>query len=594
MTQRKTQVVKRTKSTDSTSFRACIIDAAHFTVSEGDRSEFIDANRDIYHIAVETWLSLLYDLSGFDQIEIRALIEKEGLIYAIKVASQLSNEIINNIDLVEQFSALSPSPFLQFVDDMNITQQNEDLDDIRKVLFGLRFLKRFSPKHTTSLFIEGVNQLIHTNNRCKQLSQRCDTKITDDLRDIITIALKHVPKREDELISLPPGATFGGQKTLAEKLICAESFMPDLMVPFQSGYPLKYHWYASNPETPGMLSRTSKVVVVEKSFKAVRVIAKEPVEAQVLQARASKRLISSMSHDKIYQLDRKIRLEDQTRNQELARIGSIDGALSTLDLSSASDSISASLVRSIFPRWFVQDWNESRSNYFSIEERKFTTHIASTMGARLTFPVESIVFCGIAILAVEYYSALIGLDSRSCKTLLALVSVYGDDIIIPTCAADICAQILVKLGFLLNDDKSFMNPQGRYRESCGEEYWNGVNLSSKYFPRRTYPTEVIDQLQFLIPLQHKLVCCRRTNLLLVQKIKELSPKITESDIGSAYQDIWSRFPNVKTKYLIPDLCISERELHSTFITKYPTSCKDLQAEDAYSRYAYRNFLKSGP
>jgi hypothetical protein len=55
-----------------------------------------------------------------------------------------------------------------------------------------------------------------------------------------------------------------------------------------------------------------------------------------------------------------------------------------------------------------------------------------------------------------------------------LVSVYGDDIIIPTYAYEHLIQLLTALGFVINRDKSFGT--GAFRESCGADYYYGINV----------------------------------------------------------------------------------------------------------------------
>jgi hypothetical protein len=57
---------------------------------------------------------------------------------------------------------------------------------------------------------------------------------------------------------------------------------------------------------------------------------------------------------------------------------------------------------------------------------------------------------------------------------------YGDDIIVPQHAAHFCSDLLTRLGFVVNLDKSFI--RGFYRESCGKHYINGfdVTVSQKH------------------------------------------------------------------------------------------------------------------
>lgn len=80
-----------------------------------------------------------------------------------------------------------------------------------------------------------------------------------------------------------------------------------------------------------------------------------------------------------------IDLNDQTRNQELARIGSIDGSLATLDLSSASDSVSDRLVWTLLPPKLYSYLDMIRSHYTLLDNGSLHRwNLFSTMGNGFT------------------------------------------------------------------------------------------------------------------------------------------------------------------------------------------------------------------
>jgi hypothetical protein len=157
----------------------------------------------------------------------------------------------------------------------------------------------------------------------------------------------------------------------------------------------------------------------------------------------------------------------QERHKYLARIAStIPNGYATCDLSSASDSISVALVRRLFPDDWFEILERSRigtvllPNAHSVESLTFCT-----MGIGYTFPLQTLVFLALlkAIQALSYDR----LDSR-------LISVYGDDMIYASRMHEQVASCFKELGFVINDEKSFVT--GHFRESCGGDYYRGVDV----------------------------------------------------------------------------------------------------------------------
>lgn len=156
-------------------------------------------------------------------------------------------------------------------------------------------------------------------------------------------------------------------------------------------------------------------------------------------------------------------LNDQSKNQELARRGSVDGSLMTLDLSSASDSVTTELVRRVLPfDWFYY-MNLVRSERTVIDGVSHTNEMFSSMGNGFTFELESLLFYAISR-AVAYFGGHRG-----------TISVYGDDIIAPSSMADDLISALHFCGFRTNPQKSFW--EGPFRESCGKHWHGGLDVS---------------------------------------------------------------------------------------------------------------------
>lgn len=172
-----------------------------------------------------------------------------------------------------------------------------------------------------------------------------------------------------------------------------------------------------------------------------------------------------------------INLNDQSINRSLALEGSITGRLATLDLSSASDSVSTGLVSLLLPEAWHALLVSLRSPITIIDGEEHSNQMFSSMGNGFTFELESLLFYTIAR-AVTY---LTGTPGR--------VSVYGDDIICPAEIFDLLSWALLWFGFSVNTDKSFCD--GPFRESCGGHYHNGLDVTPFYIRA---PIESMDQV----------------------------------------------------------------------------------------------------
>jgi len=173
-----------------------------------------------------------------------------------------------------------------------------------------------------------------------------------------------------------------------------------------------------------------------------------------------------------------IDLNDQSRNQSLARIGSLNDSLATLDLSSASDSICREFVFQALPiAWFTY-LDDIRCHSTVIPDQGIhVNQMFSSMGNGFTFELESLLFYAVAK-ATAYFTGTPG-----------TISVYGDDIIVPTQMYQDLIIALEFLGFSVNTDKSFGS--GTFRESCGGHYISGRCVTPFYIRK---PIETLHDL----------------------------------------------------------------------------------------------------
>jgi len=211
--------------------------------------------------------------------------------------------------------------------------------------------------------------------------------------------------------------------------------------------------------------RTSRLIFVPKTWKKMRGISAEPAGLQFFQQaiyRSIRRAITATS------LSQVIDLGDQGKSRLLAQRGSRDGSLATIDLSSASDSVTRQIVRDIFGasslcRWLLA----TRSTHTLIENERLELNKFAPMGSACCFPVECLIFAGVAIATVVRKFGWCG-SFRDFQ-------VFGDDIICPSSHALDLMENLVSLGFTVNSDKSYAD--GDYRESCGMEAWRGSEIT---------------------------------------------------------------------------------------------------------------------
>jgi hypothetical protein len=230
----------------------------------------------------------------------------------------------------------------------------------------------------------------------------------------------------------------------------------------------------------------AKVISVPKTLKTPRIISMEPIALQYMQQALNEVLRESLSED--FLLSKMIGLDDQTPNQRMAQEGSLTGSLATLDLSEASDRVSNQLVRAMSRHWpYLQgalDATRSRKadvpGHGVIRLAKF-----ACMGSALTFPIEAMCFLTCIFVGIER-ELNTQLSRRDIKTLSDSVRVYGDDIIVPVDYVHSVVSTLETFGFRVNRAKSYWN--GKFRESCGKEYYSGHDVSIVKV-RDVFPTQ---------------------------------------------------------------------------------------------------------
>lgn len=240
-----------------------------------------------------------------------------------------------------------------------------------------------------------------------------------------------------------------------------------------SGY---FKPYPSAPERVNIVSEenTSEVVIVPKDSRGPRIISKEPLHLLRGQMAYFGWLSKSLEKDS----GKRINFSDQTVNRELARKGSLSRRFATLDLKDASDMMSFDLCRAVFRnspaiRWFISN---ARSTHTKLPYSKEVIPLRklSGMGSGLTFPTMALLIQLSIVTSVRERMPWL-----SYRKIARQVYVYGDDIIVPNNWYDFACTGLRASGFVTNTDKSYF--RSFFRESCGGDYYKGVNVSPVRF-----------------------------------------------------------------------------------------------------------------
>lgn len=220
------------------------------------------------------------------------------------------------------------------------------------------------------------------------------------------------------------------------------------------------NWWNTN-KLPADIVSGNKFTTVPKNARTNRGICAEPTLNMYVQRGIGKYMRNRL---RLFGID----LTDQSQNQRMAKRAYSEG-LATIDLSSASDSLSTELVLSYFPQDWVDLLTLCRSDFCHIDGDQHELEKFSSMGNGYTFELETLVFYSVCMSVIP-------------KEEMDRVGVYGDDIIVPAKYASRVIEVLNFLGFRTNQRKSFL--AGNFFESCGTDWFKGQNVRPFYLKGR--------------------------------------------------------------------------------------------------------------
>lgn len=312
-----------------------------------------------------------------------------------------------------------------------------------------------------------TNDRIRTTFHGGSLPPRVASMIFTMQRKIAKV-LGYVPSVEDLSPRFGPGATSscrGSSVTIADKLSARPGVTAELLhlVPDILGDSPRWVESITGADDMGDVStvqvdieKGNRLLFVPKDAKVDRPICVEPHLNSYLQLGYGRWIRDRMAR---HGLDLDTMGTDV--NPHLARLGSVDGSYATIDLASASDTISYMLVLELLPQEWFEALDVCRSHRTLLPNGAcWTNQKFSSMGNGFTFELESLIFWAAAYAACQEVGSELPCFS------------FGDDITVPSEAASTLIDLLAVLGFEVNAAKSFT--AGPFRESCGKDFFDGV------------------------------------------------------------------------------------------------------------------------
>jgi len=257
--------------------------------------------------------------------------------------------------------------------------------------------------------------------------------------------------------------------------------------------------------------RPVRVTAVPKTLKSQRIIAIEPTCMQFMQQAVQNVMVQKLQTRCIAGEARQnvaesfVGFRDQNPNRAMAEEGSRNGNLATLDMSEASDRVNNKHVVQLLSRWphvsaAVQACRSTKA--YVPGEGEITLSKFASMGSALTFPLEAMIFTTVVFMGIEQ-ALNRQLTRKDLFNLMGKVRVYGDDIIVPVDYVGCVIEELESFGFKVNSSKSFWN--GKFRESCGGDYYDGHWVTPVYV-RRVLPQSRRDvsEIESLVSLRNQM------------------------------------------------------------------------------------------
>lgn len=381
-----------------------------------------------------------------------------------------------------------------FDSETGVLLENADEGVLKSIYLVCAFFKKaiVDDESSDKLDAKAYNDFFSTDAEIVRLN---DSQMIDAITRVSYHILPNLTVGLDQIVGMHgPGAVFEGVKGNQKwKFLYDElrkgspvvDFGFDMFVaPFYDSLSLHRNNLKSSTSLFAPSPRSvAKLSCVPKNSTSKRTITVEPLMHVFMQKGLMVHLRDCIKRCPI--LSPCLDINDQSKNQNLAKIGSLTGEWSTIDLKSASDLLSVNLVEAVFGRdqEFLDLMLDFRSQYVQCQNNVVRIKKFAGMGNALTFPVQSVVYAVVMIAAI-LIARNTRITGKSVKAASRCIQVYGDDLIVKTEYMTQVCSALHRVGLKVNTKKSFSN--GRFRESCGADYFKGVNITPirlKYHPR---------------------------------------------------------------------------------------------------------------
>jgi hypothetical protein len=380
------------------------------------------------------------------------------------------------------------------------------------------FLKKFEDVKSADADAKALELFLQSNEACRRFALKPENLFEDvlvgEVKNLVDSYFYSGPdllldlQRISEGFSTGPGASRGVvsdnfyTKLFDSNLSCTSEHLYRSYRSAIRQWPRWHHAEIARKDHHGLsLVEGNRLSFVPKTTDISRTICTEPNLNMLFQ----KGIGAYLEH----QLLRRWKISmsfQQGWNRRLARLGSVDGSFGTIDLSSASDSVSLGLLRELLPpyvyRWLV----DTRSPSVTLPGgQEVELHMVSSMGNAFTFPLQTILFASIVVAS---YRTMGILRQRShfsdqrfevpppCSSTRANFGVFGDDIIVRKDSYDFVSRALELFGFRVNADKSFNT--GYFRESCGGDYYHGYDIRGVYMKHLSTSADVYSIINRLV------------------------------------------------------------------------------------------------
>jgi hypothetical protein len=579
-------------------------------------NRYRDLNKGQYFVITNLWYNLGKDVLGYDEGEMsifRHALLKKGLLQLIADASSYSSAVINS-----QIDNCASSVFYEMASHLDFSHE---IDALRKLHTFLKFPSRFSPVGIDGYTADACSEFVTIQGRIKGRDHFSNpSHIILELRKIARDICKGFNLHYDSF-GYTSGAARDSERFLSTKVKALMNYDGRCLPESYSIKPVP-SFIDTNDH---ILSRTVTLTGVNKNYKIKRIVAPEVVATQYRAIGIKDELRRCVLR---YQKKRQLELtcyDDQSLQRNKAFLGSVPvfgcsqpkpSAYATIDFSRASDYISKSLILDIFPSDISREIEAVWPLHYEYNGIR-PMYSFSTMGNAITWDLMNILFICIGIYSIDTYCSLARCTKAARRVYLETLSVFGDDVILHNDIAEFFIDICQRLGLKVNVDKSYYTDI-HYRESCGEEYFSGFNISAKYWPRHDivipvdregnihaldsfndrvdqYTGEHLDWLSSIVSLERRLYEYPTCRNFLCDIVFAVCPQFTTSLCGDdSTVDLWYPFEITHT-VSIPGTQHTREEHIQLVPVRSTTPIHVIEnRKHGMESYYYQKFLKYGP